>query len=66
MEFLLLADNSQLRKFHNFSIEYSGKVAQAITGCLESFTQGDTSRFSSLFILIDWSQFRKHTLLDGR
>lgn len=52
MEFLILVDNSQLRKFRIFSIEYSGLVAKAITG---SYQEPLTNNFFD-FVLIDWSQ----------
>lgn len=55
MDFIILVDNAQLKHFHNFLIECSGKVAKAICNDLEFLTQGGTLGFSSPFILIDWS-----------
>lgn len=49
MEFLILVDNSQLRMFHAFSIEYSGLFAKAITGTIIPQLEIND------FVLIDWS-----------
>jgi hypothetical protein len=49
MEFIILVDNSQLRKWRIFSIEYSGKVAHAITGTIIPQLEIND------FVLIDWS-----------
>jgi hypothetical protein len=61
MDFFILVDNSQLRNFHNFSIEYSGQFAKAITGSGSYIREPSELLFN--FILIDCSQLRRRIRL---